>query len=112
MIVHDTGYSRYSMVVVPASGKMQYTQNTRNTHEPRTTTIVGTTVLPNPRAAAMVLSIKAESAYEKHITASRCLPASMTAASPVKMDKKAPAQAKSSRPHTSPDPKEYRRLTK
>jgi hypothetical protein len=40
--------------------KMVYTQITRNTQEPSTTMTVGTTVLPSPREAAMVQSIKAE----------------------------------------------------
>ena len=41
--------------------KMVYTQITRNTQEPSTTMTVGTTVLPSPREAAMVQSIKADS---------------------------------------------------
>ena len=36
------------------------TQITRNTQEPITTMMVGTTVLPSPREAAMVQSMKAE----------------------------------------------------
>ncbi len=40
--------------------KMVYTQITRNTQEPITTMMVGTTVLPSPREAAMVQSMKAE----------------------------------------------------
>ena len=39
---------------------MVYTQMTRKTQEPRMTMTVGTTVLPRPREAAMVQSIKAE----------------------------------------------------
>ena len=40
--------------------KIVYTHATRNTQEPRITRMVGTTVLPSPREAAIVQSIKAE----------------------------------------------------
>ena len=74
-------------MVVPLMGKMTYTQKILNTHEPSITIMVGTMVLLRPRAAAMVQSIKAESAYEKHIIASLSLPAAITASLPVKMDR-------------------------
>ena len=54
------GYSRYSAGMVWKWAKMVYTQITRNTQEPITTMMVGTTVLPSPREAAMVQSMKAE----------------------------------------------------
>ena len=53
-------YSRYRDVMVPNQAKMVYTQMTRNTQEPMTTITVGTTLLPMPREAAMLASIRGD----------------------------------------------------
>ena len=45
---------------MPCKGKMTYTQNTLNTHEPSMTIMVGTIILLSPREAAIVQSMNAE----------------------------------------------------
>lgn len=54
-------------------------------HEPMITMIVGTMVLPSPRDAAIVLSMKAETIYDKAIILIRFSPASMTTSLEVKI---------------------------
>ena len=49
--------------------------------------IVGMMVLPSPRDAAIVQSIKAETQYEKAMILILCIPASITAASVANRDR-------------------------
>ena len=60
---------------------------------PNTTMTVGVTVLPTPREAAKVQSIKAEMQYARPMTCTRFIPASMTAASVVQQNETFAASA-------------------
>jgi len=53
-------YSRYKDGIVRKYANTVFTQIILNTQDPIITIIVGTTLLPSAREAAMVLSIKAE----------------------------------------------------
>ena len=59
--------------------------NTENTGS-RMIMIVGMTVFPRPRDAAIVQSIKADTQYEKAMILILCMPASITAASVANRD--------------------------
>ena len=67
VIVHEKIYSRYSDGIVWKWANTVYIHTTRNTHEPIITMTVGAKLLPIPRQAAIVQSMKALTAYEKHI---------------------------------------------
>ena len=61
--------------MVPIHLKIVYIQRMRNKQEPSRTITVGTEVFPSPRLAAIVLSIKLATGYEKNIIEKRSIPA-------------------------------------
>ena len=67
VIDHENIYSRYSDGIVRKCANTVYIHATRNTQEPIITMIVGARLFPIPRQAAIVQSMKALTAYEKHI---------------------------------------------
>ena len=61
-MLQENTYSRYNDVIVPKYANTVYIHITRNTHEPNVTITVGTKLFPSPLEAAIVQSIKAETA--------------------------------------------------
>ena len=112
VIAHEKVYSRKSDGIVLNQAKTVHSHIILNTHEPIITMNDGIPVLPSPLEAAIVQSIKAEMQYESDIIESRCIPASITAASVEKSDKNCRPMQKIPTPMTSAIVKEYARLMK
>ena len=62
VMLQENTYNRYKEGIVLKYAKMVYTQITRDTQEPLNTIIVGTSLFPSALDAAIVQSMKADTA--------------------------------------------------